>query len=188
MEMNSVGMNSEPMKNNTINRNRQKHAGFTLIELMSVIVILGVLAAVAVPRFVDLGSAAKIAALSGIEGAMHSSITLVRANAITQGMTALENNPGDQSALIVDFDGLSTEVHYSNLCPESIGELGDKMTMRDFLDVNTGSDLTVETNNQYTLVGFDIPGFSVPTNQGCYVIYDSFATPSCTVTTVTVDC
>ena len=95
-----------------------------MIELVSVIVILGVLAAVAVPRFVDLGSAARVAALNGVEGAMKSTITLVRAKAITQGLTVSDSNPSSQPGLIVDFGGESSEVDWRNLCPESVAELG----------------------------------------------------------------
>jgi prepilin-type N-terminal cleavage/methylation domain-containing protein len=51
---------------------KQVQRGFTLIELVMVIVILGVLAAVAIPKFVDLKGDAVIAATKGVAGGLSS--------------------------------------------------------------------------------------------------------------------
>ena len=56
----------------------KQQKGFTLIELVVVIVILGVLAAVALPRFMNATEDAHTAAVNGTGGALAAGVALVR--------------------------------------------------------------------------------------------------------------
>lgn len=59
--------------------------GFTLIELVMVIVILGILAATAIPKFVDLSSEAQLASLNGMAGTLSSGSTINYASRSANG-------------------------------------------------------------------------------------------------------
>lgn len=66
----------------------RKSGGFTLVELVIVIVILGILSAVAVPKYVDMQTEAREAAIRGALGNMRSAISIQYAKAALSGTAA----------------------------------------------------------------------------------------------------
>ena len=103
--------------------------GFTLIELVIIIVILGILAATAIPRFVDMTDKAEEAACKGALGGLRGGISIWYAN---KALLKRADFP-DTSAELQDTmsDGVLPENPYNNLSTVSISDAYTKGSEQD---------------------------------------------------------
>ncbi|EPJ47122.1 MAG: hypothetical protein OFPII_15140 [Osedax symbiont Rs1] len=85
---------------------RQQQSGFTIIELIVVIALLGILSAVALPRFIDISTDAHKATVQGTAGGLASGIALAKAQAIAQNITPGKAMSFDGSPLYMNSNKL----------------------------------------------------------------------------------
>ena len=85
----------------------KKQGGFTLIELVVVIVILGILAVTAAPKFLNLQDDAKVSAVKGLAGGMKGAAGIVYGKAAIQGV-----DRADTLTVVSSADGTNVDTIY----------------------------------------------------------------------------
>lgn len=112
---------------------QKSQAGFTLIELVMVIVILGILAATALPKFVDISADARAGVMKGVEGSMRAANTMLYAKA------AANSQLGATGSVTVGGNPVALAYGYA----KDVAELSAVMTLSpasDFTVVNTETE------------------------------------------------
>lgn len=101
----------------------KKQVGFTLIELLIVIVVLGILAAYAVPKYMAIDKQARTSVVKSLKGSLETSAEMVHALAIAQGVVA---NAGSVNAGTFTVNTLAGG--YPDATADGIGKVISDMT------------------------------------------------------------
>lgn len=150
----------------------RRQSGFTIIEIIIVVIILGLLAATALPRFLNVTERAEDASIDGIAGGFASAVGLVRGQWEVEGRPSGNGfngivdatNPLDTTSVVIDnirilVDGTSTAVGISQGYPtgaaddDAGSEVGDITTLRCQEILNTilqNGPLSIVANNPTT--------------------------------------
>ncbi len=138
----------------------KRQGGFTLIELGVVIVILGILAVTAAPRFLNLQGDAREASLEGLRGAVAGAMGISYGRAAIKGIETLDytaytdaNTPGTV------IDGIAHKFGYPTAVNDSTANLGGIMqtldTSSEFIALQSSTGTNSNQANLWIDIGFN---------------------------------
>lgn len=131
---------------------KQKQTGFTLIELVVVITILGILTAVALPRFIGLQTQARAAKLQGFYGSMRAAAALAHANCIVDlaGLTTPPTCTSTAGTTNMDGSPVAMVNQYPAATSAGIVTAMQLNTLSDGVTITAGNPITIDISNAAT--------------------------------------
>lgn len=155
----------------------KKQGGFTLIELVVVIVILGILAVTAAPKFLNLQNDARASALQGLKGAVSGAAGIVYGKAAIEGVEAVSTGTPT-------VDGITTSFGYPTANSAGIGAavvgFGEDWISATSGSVGSGAQLYI------TFQSTELSSAANIAASGCYVVYTEALSATSEATSATV--
>ncbi len=149
--------------------NRSRQAGFTLVELVVVIIVLGILAAFAVPRFMGIDTQARIASVNSLAGTLRSTAAMAHSVYMARG------NP--PNPVVIDGKSVNFVFGYPNAAGIALLLSDGTVTSNNLGGAFTSTP--AGTTNTFTLNGATTPA-------NCAVTYTAPAAAGASPVVVTV--
>ena len=154
-----------------LSQRRTPQGGFTLIELVVVIVILGILAAFAIPRFVNIARDARVSALNGVSGTLRSTAALVH------GMALARNVTNDTTGLI-QLEGTNVDIANSYPAATATGIEVAMNNVQGFTITHAGGVSTFEVTGAPTPASCSVT-YTQPASAGAAAVIGTPTTGGC---------
>lgn len=152
---------------------KKQQSGFTLIELIMVIVVLGILAAFAIPKFANLGGDARAATLKGAYGSLKSTA------ALTHSAWLAKNDPTLNE---VTVEGTDVAMTLNSGYPTA----ADNLLVAAGIDANNYQNISTAADTAAGKIVIAPKGVSTTNQANCQVTYTQAAATAGAVPSITI--
>jgi MSHA pilin protein MshB len=162
---------------NIQSRHKASQSGFTIIELVVVILLLGILAATALPRFLDLTDEAHSAAFAGINGGLSTAVAMYHADwvghgsvgSFVEGSPDIAANGSGYPALVASASNDNCKNVFDNILQGGHPEVAAASEAAGVIGDLNGFNISAASNAYASIP--TIAAYYLATTQACAYVY-----------------